>query len=300
MGAGRPRRCRAAVRQVPMNLTSPTNVRSLLEQLDIIPSKARGQNFLIDRNILDIIISTAAILPTDCVLEIGSGLGVVTEELLGKARHVVAVEIDRRLCAYLGERFGTAGNLQLICGDALDLDPSSLPDAGERKVVANLPYSVASRVLVNLAEAAIPPPLVVATVQLEVANRLVAGPGGKDYGALSIWIQSVYEVSVRKVVSSACFWPRPGVESAVVRMKKRDDHLCALKSRRLFHLLVKQSFMQRRKQLPTILSRSPGLPGRSPAEWREALGKIGVDPCARPENLAVGDWCLLADALTSG
>lgn len=280
-----------------MNLTSPTNVRSILEQIGVAPSKARGQNFLIDRNILDIIVNTAEIQPAECVLEIGPGLGVVTEELLARARTVVAVEIDSRLCAYLGERFKAAANLQLICGDALDLDLSALPDAGHQKVVANLPYSVASRVLVNLAESAIPPPVVVATVQLEVAARLTAGPGGKDYGALSIWIQSAYEVAVRKVVSSTCFWPRPGVESAVVSMKRRGDGVLALRDRGLFHLLVKHSFMQRRKQLPAILARMPGFQATSPDAWRDILDKLGIDRCARPEALAVGDWCRLADVL---
>ncbi|MEI6971823.1 MAG: 16S rRNA (adenine(1518)-N(6)/adenine(1519)-N(6))-dimethyltransferase RsmA [bacterium] len=281
-----------------MNLTSPTNVRSLLEQAGVAPSKARGQNFLIDRNILDIIIATAGIEPTDSVLEIGPGLGVVTGELLAKARHVVAVEIDRRLCAYLGERFADAGNLKLICGDALDLDFAALPDAGMFKVVSNLPYSVASRVLVDLAEAALPPPLVVATVQLEVAHRLAAGPGNKEYGALGIWIQAVYNVTIRKEVSSACFWPRPGVGSAVVRLEKRVDCAHVVKDRRLFHLLVKHAFMQRRKQLPAVLARMPGVCGMPPERWREVLVGMGLDACARPEDLTVVDWCRLSDVLT--
>lgn len=282
-----------------MKLTSPTNVRIILEQAGVAPSKARGQNFLIDQNILEIIVSTAGIEPSDSVLEIGPGLGVVTEELLGRARRVVAVEIDRRLCAYLGERFAGAANLQLICGDALEVDVAALPEAGQFKVVANLPYSVASRVLVNLAESALPPPLVVATVQLEVADRLTAKPRTKEYGALSIWIQSVYSVAVRKEVSSACFWPRPGVASAVIRMERRSDGALQLKDRRLLHLLVKHAFMQRRKQLPTILSRTPGFSETPPARWREVLVGLGLDPCARPEDLAVSDWCRLADILTS-
>lgn len=282
-----------------MNLTSPTSVRSILDQLDVIPSKARGQNFLIDRNILDIIVSTAAIQSDDCVLEIGPGLGVVTEELLAKARHVVAVEIDSRFCAYLAERFKAAGNLQLICGDALDLDLSTLPDAGRQKVVANLPYSVASRVLVDLAESTFPPTSIVTTVQLEVAHRLMAEPGSKNYGSLSIWIQAVYEVAIRKVVNSTCFWPRPGVESAVVSMKKRSDGAFVLKDRCLFHLIVKYSFMQRRKQLASTLSRIPKLAATPPGEWRQILEGLGIDSCARPEDLAIGDWCHLADAASS-
>ncbi|MEI6807138.1 MAG: 16S rRNA (adenine(1518)-N(6)/adenine(1519)-N(6))-dimethyltransferase RsmA [bacterium] len=282
-----------------MNLTSPSSVRSILDQLDVIPSKARGQNFLIDRNILDIIMSVAAIQADDCVLEIGPGLGVVTGELLGKARHVVAVEIDSRFCAYLAERFKAAENLQLICGDALDLDLAALPDAGRQKVVANLPYSVASRVLVNLAESAAPPPAVVTTIQLEVANRLTAGPGSKDYGALSIWVQAVYDVAIRKVVSSTCFWPRPGVESAVVSMKKRNDGAFVLKDRKLFHLVVKYSFMQRRKQLASTLARIPEFATTSPGEWRQELEKLGIDSCARPEDLAISEWCQLADVASS-
>lgn len=282
-----------------MKLASPTNVRTILEQLGLSPIKARSQNFLIDQNILDIIISTAELQPSDCVLEIGPGLGVVTEELLAKVRSVIAVEIDHGLCAYLKDRFAAAGNLQLICSDVLDIDMGALPEAGQRKVVANLPYSVASRVLVNCAESATPPPVVVVTIQREVADRLVAPPGNKEYGALSIWIQASYDISVRKVVRPACFWPRPGVDSAVVKMVKRVGGAFELKDRQLFHSLVKHSFMHRRKQLATILSRMPGFTEAPPSEWRKVLGPLDMDSCARPEDLSVTDWCRLADALTS-
>jgi 16S rRNA (adenine1518-N6/adenine1519-N6)-dimethyltransferase len=282
-----------------MKLTSPTNVRSILEQLKLSPIKARSQNFLIDQNILDIIISTAELKPSDCVLEIGPGLGVVTEELLGKVKHVIAVEIDHGLSAYLKDRFAAAENLQLICSDVLDIDLAALPEAGQRKVVANLPYSVASRVLVNFAEAVTPPPVIVVTIQREVADRLVAPPGNKDYGALTIWLQAAYEVSVRKVVSPGCFWPRPGVDSAVIKMVRRPDGAFDLKDRQMFHSLVKHSFTHRRKQLATILSRMPGFAETPPAEWRKVLGPLSLDSCARPENLSVGDWCRLANALTA-
>jgi len=281
-----------------MKLTSPSNVRAILQELDISPDRFHGQNFLIDLNILELIVSAAELNSEDHVLEIGPGLGVLTEQLAAKATSVTAVEIDRRLYEYVGRRLAGLKNLNLICADVLDVELAPILKGGNCKVVANLPYSIAGRVLVDLAMERNPPSAIIATVQFEVATRLAAVAGDRNNGALSIWMQSVYEVSVRKTISPTCFWPRPKVKSAVVVMKRRGVNPCAPEDRQFFHVLVKQAFMHRRKQLASILAKSCGDFSIPSAQGVKILKSLGLDPCARPEDLGTDDWCRLAKSLS--
>ena len=267
-----------------MNLTSPKNVTELLASLDFRPSKTLGQNFLIDGNILRIMLDTAGIGPDDQVLEIGPGLGVVTEGLLARAKRVVAIEMDKRLYAYLREKFAGQAKLELIPGDALDADFNALMKSGINKVASNLPYGAGSRILVELFASNPAPARMAVTVQLEVADRLVARPGTKDYGLLSVLAQLDYDVEVRKIVSPTCFHPAPQVKSAIVSLCRRAESR-NVRDYGVFKAVVKKAFSQRRKQMGTIFRG---------ARFEEA----GINPVSRPEELYVDDWCRLTGVLT--
>jgi len=280
-----------------MNLTSPSQVRALLAGFGFQPSRLLGQNFLIDRNILDILIKTVELDSRDHVLEIGPGLGVVTERLLDCAGRVTAVEKDKRLYRFLQENFQERKNFELINADMLDVSADELASAGVNKVVSNLPYSVGSRILVDMIMARVSPGRMVVTVQLEVAQRLVAPPGGKEYGVLSVWAQSGYDLEIVKKVSPGCFWPKPEVTSAIVSLKKHDRFPMGPGQKKLFFAITKQVFAHRRKQLASSLGKVDGLEEMNQERAVALLGEIGVDSRARPENLGVAEWCKLVKAL---
>jgi 16S rRNA (adenine1518-N6/adenine1519-N6)-dimethyltransferase len=272
-----------------MNLTAPSEVKALLAQLDFRPSKVLGQNFLIDSNILNILLGTADLQHDDTVIEIGPGLGVLTEGLVRGAGKVVAIEKDHRLAAHLRERFQETPNLELIEADALDVDLDKHLAAGCNKVVANLPYSVASRLLVDLAEAAHRPQQMVVTIQSEVADRLTAKADTDDYGLLTVLLQLRYEISIRKEVSPSCFYPPPEVKSAIVNMA-----LCASAEEpanyEQFKNLLKLCFSKRRKQIFGILRKV-----YPTAET--ALARMKLDPQSRPEILTPEQWVKLSNSL---
>jgi 16S rRNA (adenine1518-N6/adenine1519-N6)-dimethyltransferase len=289
----------------PPCLTSPSAVRTLLARLEVHPRRTWGQCFLIDRNILGILIDAARLSGADAVLEIGAGLGVVTERLTQAAGRVMAIEKDRRLFAYLKERFQGHPGLDLLCADAMDVDVGRLvsggaPEATGRpwnKIVSNLPYAVASRLLVDLAHAEMPPERMTVTVQWEVARRLTAQPGEADYGGLSVWMQRVYRIAHVKTVSAGCFWPRPDVTSAVVDLERRARSPLTAGRGIRFHAVTKHAFTQRRKQLLAILTRAPPPLRLAPESARALLAKTGIAPSARPESLAVEDWCRLVEEM---
>lgn len=265
-----------------MRLTSPSDVRALLQRMDFKPSRILGQNFLIDGNILRIMLDAASLQPADHVLEIGPGLGVLTEPLLERAGRVTAIEKDDRLHEHLRASL-TAPHLRLLHADALEADLDGLLAGGVRKVVANLPYSVGSRVLVELMHSAARPDVLVVTVQLEVAERLAARPDTRDYGLLSIFAQLDYDVQVVKRISRTCFWPPPQVESAIVKLALRPQRAVTLRDEARFRALVKECFAHRRKQLGSLV------------RDRDALQRAGLDPAQRPETVDVAGWCRLAN-----
>jgi 16S rRNA (adenine1518-N6/adenine1519-N6)-dimethyltransferase len=281
-----------------MNLTSPSQVRLLLDDIGFKPSKLLGQNFLIDRNILDIIIKTAELMSSDHVLEIGPGLGVVTERLLDKAGHITAVEKDKRLFGYLKEKFQGKSNFKLISADMLDVSFDDLAESGVKKIVSNLPYSVGSRILVDMIMAAASPEQMVVTVQFEVAKRLTAQPHGKEYGVLSVWSQFGYDVEIVKSVSPGCFWPKPEVTSAIINMKKHNRFPLTAGQKSTFFSITKKMFAHRRKQLASSLGRVADLADMNQKKAVDVLEEIGVEVKSRPENLSVAEWCELAKALT--
>jgi 16S rRNA (adenine1518-N6/adenine1519-N6)-dimethyltransferase len=284
-------------------LTSPKEVRVLLERLGHRPNKGLGQNYLIDANILDIIADTADIQPDESVLEIGPGLGALTERIIPKAKSVTCIEKDSTMAKYLKSRFldgespasATAGStaaaspkFNLIESDALDIDLDMLFAGGVTKVAANLPYSVASRLMVNIAECGHRPALMSLTIQKEVADRLTAPPGDKHYGVLGVLTGVFYKNTLVKKISPTCFLPPPKVWSAVVRMERRAVPVITEDAYPLFKKLVKTCFSQRRKQMGTILRKL----GVSPVD--ELLADAGIEHTERPEKIDIRRWVALA------
>lgn len=280
-----------------LNLTSIADVRLVLDLLRISPRKSLGQNFLIDANILGIILKTAELSAGDQVLEIGAGLGALTEAIARIARRVVTVEKDLRLTDFLQTRFQPLANIELISADVMRLELPQLWSAGINKLVANLPYSVGSAVLAEIFKSDSQPEMIVVTLQTEVAGRLVAEPNTGNYGLLSIWGQLNYETKICKLVSPNCFFPKPEVQSAILYMKKREQSSAELANRDFFFSLTKYAFGQRRKQLQKILANAPARFRRAAPELQKIFREMGMDPRARPESLAVKQWIRLANQL---
>lgn len=269
-------------------LTSPKEVRGLLAQLGHRPNKGLGQNYLIDANILDIIADTAGIGPDENVLEIGPGLGALTERIIPKAKSVTCIEKDPTMAKYLRSRFSA---FTLIEEDALDVDLDALFAGGITKVAANLPYSVASRLMVDIAECAHRPEIMSLTIQKEVADRLTAPSGDKHYGMLGILTGVYYRNTLVKKISPTCFLPPPKVWSAVVKMERRDVPVVDEATYPTFKKLVKHCFSQRRKQVGTILKHM----GISPVD--ELLAAAGIEHTERPEVIEIERWASLARLL---
>jgi len=263
-----------------------TQVRQLLAGLDIRPSRALGQNFLIDGNILRILVEQADLRPDETVLEIGPGLGVLTVELVARARRVVAIEKDPRLCRYLQDHLD---GVELIEGDAVEvLESPGVRLAPPDKVISNLPYSISTPILERLVERDAKPRAMVLTVQREVAHRLAATPRHKDYGALTVFTQLGYHVTIAHIVSPRCFYPAPGVDSAIVVLERRDPRV-KLRAGAPFHDIVRAGFGQRRKMLHKLLADF--------GDVEKSFAAAAVAPTARAEELALDQWIMLANAL---
>jgi 16S rRNA (adenine1518-N6/adenine1519-N6)-dimethyltransferase len=277
-----------------VNTASPSQVRALLTDLDVRPSSRLGQNFLIDANIRDISITRAGIAPGDRVLEIGPGLGILTEGLLAAGATVMAVEMDRRLHAYLKQRFAHDEHFLLEHGDALKLDFNALFDpAGQTrlsKVVANLPYASGTRMLVEMFQACHRPTHIVVTLQREVVQRICAAPSTSAYGLLSVWAQQAYVTRVEHQIQPGCFWPAPDVASAIAGLSQHDELMLRDGSAPVFYALTKHAFSQRRKQLCTILNRYPGWKSEFTPAFAELLAQLGHNSKARPEELSPSNW----------
>ena len=270
-------------------------------------TKSLGQNFLHDQNQLRRIIEAANLKKTDKVLEIGPGLGPLTELLLQEAGHVLAIEKDRRLVEVLQERFQEslqANTLTLIEDDALEYLRRERRDWSGWKLVANLPYSVASPIIVELAQSNPGPNQMVATLQIEVARRLMAQPAEADYGILTLLVQLEYEPDAGTSrprpshaawfkIPAACFFPEPEVDSACVSLRRRERPLLSTSSQKqTFIRLVKRGFSQRRKMLLKLLKED-----WTAARLESALEKAGIPACTRAESVNLAQFAELAVAL---
>ncbi len=282
-----------------LNLSSPTQVREFLMQLGVRPNSILGQNFLIDRNIRDIIVDTAGIEPADVVLEIGPGLGTLTEPLAARSGRLIAVEKDPVLAAHLRDRYAANPRVDVIQADFLDFDDGALLGLGFNRAVSNLPYSSGSRMLVNLARLSRPPERMVVTVQLEVAERLAAEAGTADYGLLTVWTRLRYDARIVRKVSPTCFSPVPKVMSAIVELQLAQGRAAAPGSGTLFYDVTRYAFQHRRKQLAPLLARAPEGVRLPAAETEAVLAGFGLDARARPEALSVDAWRALTTALSA-
>ena len=273
-----------------MNRTSPSDVRAWCQARGFHPNKTLGQNFLIDRNILEAIVAETGAREGSRVLEVGPGLGVLTEGLLRRGARVTAVEKDPALAAWLRESLCKEfpDTLELHEGDALEADWGTLLAQGFDAFASNLPYSVGTRILMELLGYDNAPARLVMLVQREVADRLAAPPNSPDRGTASVWAQLDYDVRVARLVKPACFWPPPEVTSAVVTMTRHERSTLDAPGKTFLRALVKQVFTQRRKQLGTVLRKAP-------EPFRNLNPEAaGIDPTRRAETLSLSEWEALA------
>jgi 16S rRNA (adenine1518-N6/adenine1519-N6)-dimethyltransferase len=255
------------------------------------PNKRLGQNFLIDPNIVRKIVALAELSPSDHVLEIGPGRGILTEALCHAAGYVTAVEVDSRLYAYLITRQTELPNVELVCEDALAYPVENLPIG--TVVVANLPYYISTPLLFRLLDQRARFPRMVLMLQAEVADRLVAKPGGSDYGVLSVMAQYAAEITKSFRVSAQCFRPRPDVASAVVLLRTKGRPGLSQQEEAAFRSLVKAAFAHRRKTLVNSLRDE----GYELHPVTETLQRLDIAPTRRAETLSVEDFLRFARAL---
>lgn len=285
-----------------IRLTSPGVTRAVLAQFGIRARKKYGQNFLIDKNIVDGIIEAAGITGEDCVLEIGPGIGTMTQALSEKAGSVVCVEIDENLRPVLEQTLEGCENVDVVWGDILKTDLKELSDryGGGKplKVVANLPYYVTTPILIHLLEKKGLFESITVMVQKEVAERICAGPGSREYGALSLAVQYYSSPETVLKVPSSCFLPRPDVESAVLHLKAYEKPPVDAEEGFLF-ALIRASFNQRRKTLANGLSHGFRYADRSlsRAQVEEALALMGLPADIRGEKLSLSQFSELARVL---
>jgi len=269
-----------------------SEIRQILSSRELQLTKSLGQNFLHDENQLERIVARAEISPGDQVLEIGPGLGPLTEHLLNRGAEVFAIEKDRRLCDFLNERFAGEKRLKLIEDDALRYVKTSSRDWSDWKLVSNLPYSVASPILVELAFLRMPPERMVVTLQLEVVQRIIANAGDENYGQLSLFLQHRYEPHEWFKIPSACFFPEPDVDSGCVQLLRREEELLPADLVSVFQRIVKLGFSARRKMMAKLLKQ------QWPAEQiAPAFETIGIPPQARAETVSLEQFVALTRRL---
>lgn len=272
------------------------SIRSELKEYGLFPRKRLGQHFLVDPNILNKVIRTAEVGKQDVVLEIGPGLGGMTLVLSREAKKVIAVEIDPKLAAILKEKMKEHNNVEVVKSDILSLDFKHFLKREGRpvKVVASLPYQISTPLLFRFVESREVFSAFTLMLQREVAQRMAAPPGGKEYGPLSIFVQLSLDISVRFFIKPSAFFPPPKVESAVVRMVWKEKPIIQANEEERFRRVVKACFGYRRKTLINALRHSElSLPESVESRMEEA----GIDPRRRPETLTIEEFKNLADVL---
>ena len=282
------------------NLGNPKNTIEIIQKYEFMFQKKFGQNFLIDTHVLEKIISAAGITKNDCVLEIGPGIGTMTQYLAENAGHVVAVEIDRNLIPILKETLADYDNVTVINEDILRVDIKALSEeynGGKPiKVVANLPYYITTPIIMGLFESGVPIDNITVMVQKEVADRMKEGPGSKDYGALSLAVQYYAEPEIVANVPPNCFIPRPNVGSAVIRLTRHKEMPVEVKDPALMFKIIRASFNQRRKTLQNGLGNAPELP-YTKEQIAAAIAEMGLTPKIRGEALSLAQFAQLSDIL---
>ena len=281
-------------------LGNPGKTIEVLERYNFVFQKRFGQNFLIDANILEKIVAGAGVTGEDCVLEIGPGIGTMTQYLAEHAREVIAVEIDKALIPILQDTLSGYDNVTVINDDILKVDVNRLVQTKNNgrpiKVVANLPYYITTPIIMGLFESGVPLDSITIMVQREVADRMQVGPGTKDYGALSLAVQFYASPEVLMYVPATCFMPRPNVGSAVIRLVRYSNPPVQVKDEKWMFRLIRAAFNQRRKTLANSIGNA-GICGITREHVQEALGRLGLAENIRGEALTLEQFAALADCL---
>lgn len=281
-------------------LGNPTGTAEILKKYNFHFQKRYGQNFLIDGNILEKIIEAAEITKEDFVLEIGPGIGTMTQYLAEHAREVAAVEIDKSLIPILADTLSSYDNVTVINEDILKVDIAALAkeknDGRPIKVVANLPYYITTPIIMGLFESRVPLESITIMVQKEVADRMQVGPGTKDYGALSLAVQYYAKPETVATVSPECFIPKPNVGSAVIRLTRYEQPPVQAEDERFLFAIIRASFQQRRKTLANGLSHAPEL-SLTRETVEEALQEMGLSVTIRGEALTLQQFAHLSNLL---
>lgn len=281
-------------------LSNPQKTIEIIKKYEFAFQKKFGQNFLIDGHVLDKIIAAAEVTKEDCVVEIGPGIGALTQYLAEAAREVVSIEIDKMLIPILQETLADYPNVTIINQDVLkvDLEQVVREHNGGRpvKIVANLPYYITTPIIMTLFESHLPISSVTVMVQKEVAQRMQAGPGTKDYGALSLAVQYFAEPYIAANVPPNCFMPRPKVGSAVIRLTRHETPPVQVSDEAALFRIIRASFNQRRKTLVNGLNNSPQVPNTK-EEILAALDRMGLPETVRGETLTLEQFARLTDLL---
>jgi len=280
-------------------LGNPKSTLEIINKYDFMFQKKFGQNFLIDSNIVEKIVREANVTKEDMVLEIGPGIGTMTQYLCEAAKNVVVVEIDKNLIPILGETLAAYDNVTIINEDILKVDINELAEKynGGRpiKVVANLPYYITTPIIMQLFESNVPIDSITIMVQKEVADRMKVGPGTKDYGALSLAVQYYANPKIVLNVPPTCFMPKPNVGSAVIKLTRHTDNPVNPKDAKFMFKLIRAAFNQRRKTLMNALNNAPDI-NYSKEQIANAIKTAGFSETIRGEALTLEEFARLSDA----
>ncbi|MGN0383777.1 MAG: 16S rRNA (adenine(1518)-N(6)/adenine(1519)-N(6))-dimethyltransferase RsmA [Eubacterium sp.] len=281
-------------------LGTPKNTLEIINKYGFAFQKKFGQNFLVDSNILEKIVESAEISKDDMVLEIGPGIGTMTQYLCESARKVVAVEIDKMLIPILNDTLSDYDNVDIINEDILKVDINKIVDEYNNgkpiKVVANLPYYITTPIIMGLFESKVPIESITIMVQKEVADRMQVGPGTKDYGALSLAVQYYADAKIMVNVPASCFMPRPKVGSAVIKLTRHNAPPVDVADENLMFKIIRASFNQRRKTLQNGLNNSSEIT-YSKEQIAEAINDMGLSHAVRGETLTLQQFAELANKL---
>ncbi|MGN0408198.1 MAG: 16S rRNA (adenine(1518)-N(6)/adenine(1519)-N(6))-dimethyltransferase RsmA [Bacteroides sp.] len=287
------------------HLYNPTNTLEIIKKYDFAFQKRFGQNFLIDGNVVEKIVREAGVTKDDFVLEVGPGIGTMTQILCENAREVAAVEIDKNLIPILKETLAPYDNVTVINEDILKVDIKELAEKknGGRpiKVVANLPYYITTPIIMGIFESHVPVESITIMVQKEVAERMQVGPGTKDYGALSLAVQFYAAAQIVLKVPASCFMPRPNVDSAVIKLVRHENTPVNVEDEEFMFCVIRAAFNQRRKTLVNSLSNSGELKGKEHNIDKDkilnALETMNLSPSIRGEALTLAQFAQLSDLL---
>lgn len=284
------------------DIATPARTKAILDKYRLSAKKSLGQNFIVDTNILEKIVATGSIDKETTVIEVGPGIGALTEQIAKKAKEVIAFEIDDRLLPVLEDTLSPYNNVKIIHQDILkvdmkDFEKEYLKEAERVVVIANLPYYVTTPIILNFLASSLPIDSMVLMMQKEVANRLSAIPSTKAYGSLSIAVQYYMDAEVAFIVPKTVFTPQPNVESAVIRLSRKAIPEVVVKDEKVFFQVTRSAFVQRRKTLWNNLQSAYGKEPDIKEKLQKALDTARIDPIRRGETLSLKEFGRLSDAI---